>query len=181
MWAEILAPDAASGCPSATAPPHVLNFSVGKSSAFWQDSAWAANASLISICNRGNPYSIVQVQQLASESNCKNIIPEKIFGHSSAHLVDLSEADAGLVEHGPDGGDWADAHDGGLAARHPVYPTILARGVSPCLVTASSEAIITAAAPSQIPDAGKLYRLTNNIPIPLLGSHLSPRSQRPPF
>ena len=56
MWAEILAPDAASGCPSATAPPHVLNFSVGKSSAFWQDSAWAANASLISICNRGNTY-----------------------------------------------------------------------------------------------------------------------------
>ena len=56
MWAEILAPEAASGCPSATAPPHVLNFSVGKSSAFWQDSAWAANASLISICNRGNTY-----------------------------------------------------------------------------------------------------------------------------
>ena len=58
MWAEILAPDAASGCPSATAPPHVLNFSVGKSSAFWQDSAWAANASLISICNWGNTYSM---------------------------------------------------------------------------------------------------------------------------
>ena len=35
--------------PSVTAPPHVLNFSMGMSKAFWQESACAAKASLISI------------------------------------------------------------------------------------------------------------------------------------
>ena len=36
------------------------------------------------------------------------------------HLVDLTQGDAGLLHHGLDGGDGADAHDGWLAARHPV-------------------------------------------------------------
>ena len=47
-WAEILDPEAARGCPRATAPPQVLNFSIGMSKAFWQERACAANASLIS-------------------------------------------------------------------------------------------------------------------------------------
>ena len=44
-----LAPDAARGCPRAIAPPQVLSFSMGTSSAFWQARVWAAKASLISI------------------------------------------------------------------------------------------------------------------------------------
>ena len=41
-------PEAARGWPRAMAPPQVLNFSMGMSRAFWQDRAWAPNASLIS-------------------------------------------------------------------------------------------------------------------------------------
>ena len=110
-WAEMREPEAARGWPRATAPPQVLNFSRGMSRAFWQESACAANASLISTF--GNIFATVihWLLKLKTSTWSTSPILTPVFSSIACVFKDklFLEFNLDLKPH-LNGWHWANAH-----------------------------------------------------------------------